>query len=78
MAILEDQIVPYLGPGFCSSLSCKFFLYEPFHKPIEGCSNFEHFKTLKQSNSVFDNRFNLHYLWILLPTKDGDATISSA
>ena len=61
MAIYEDQLVPYLGPGFCSRVSCKFFHYEPFHKPIEGCSSFEDFKNIKQNNSAFDEKFSLNY-----------------
>ena len=61
MAIFEDQLIPYLGPGFCSRVSCKFFHYEPFHKPIEGCSSFEDFKHIQPTNSVFDKKFNLNY-----------------
>ena len=50
MAVFEDQLVPYLGPGFCSRVSCKFFHYEPFHKPIEGCLSFEDFKNIQEEN----------------------------
>ena len=59
MAIFEDQLIPYLGPGFCSRVSCKFFHYEPFHKPIEGCSSFEDFKHIQPTNSVFDKKIQL-------------------
>ena len=61
MAFLEDQIIPYLGPGFCSRVSCKFFNYEQFHKPVEGCSSFNEFLNLKPTTSVFDPNFTLHY-----------------
>ena len=61
MALFEDQIIPYLGPGFCSKVSCKFFHYEPFHKPIQGCSSFHFFKNLEPSTLIFDPKFNLKF-----------------
>ena len=61
MALFEDQFIPYLGPGFCSSVSCKFFHYEPFHKPIEGCSSFNNFMNSQLTTSIFDPKFTLHY-----------------
>ena len=77
MALFEDQIIPYLGPGFCSSVSCKFFHNEPFHKPIEGCSSFNNFMNSQLTTSIFDPKFTLHYLWILLQTKNDDAIINN-
>ena len=61
MALFDDQLIPYLGPGFCSKVSCKFFHYEPFHKPIVGCSSFDFFKNLEPSTLIFDPKFSLHF-----------------
>jgi len=59
--IFQDLVDPYLGPGFCCAVSCKFFHYEPFHKPIQGCKGFENFKTIKPNNTMVDPNFSLHY-----------------
>ena len=61
MDICQDLVIPYLGPGFYCRVSCRFFRYEPFHKPMEGCLSFADFINLKPSNSIFDPKFSLHY-----------------
>ena len=61
MAVFEDLITPYLGPGFCCKVSCKFFHYEPFHKPIEGCKGYEDFVAQAPSTATYDQSFTLEY-----------------
>ena len=59
--VYEDLVTLYLGPAFCCKVSCQFFKYEPFHKPIEGCLGDESFQTLTSSDSNFDEKFALHF-----------------
>ena len=73
--VCEDLVPLYLGPGFCCKVSCQFFKYEPFHKPIEGCLGYESFQTLEPSDSHFDPKFTLHFSWTLLRMKIGNASI---
>ena len=64
--IFHDLVVPYLGPGFCCAVSCQYFHYESFHKPIQGCKGFEKFNTImiklmSCNNSMVDPNFSLHH-----------------
>ena len=61
MALYEDLVTPYVGPGFCCKVSCKFFAYEPFHKPIEGCKGYDDFMARKPSTAIFDQSFTQEY-----------------
>ena len=61
--IYDDLVVPYVGPGFCCAVSCQFFGYEPFHKPIEGCKGYENFQKIQKIESIhtiYDPKFSLH------------------
>ena len=58
--IFHDLVVPYLGPGFCCALSCQYFHYESFHKPIQGCKGFENFKEIESNKMIVDPKFSLH------------------
>ena len=59
--IYDDLVIPYVGPGFCCAVSCQFFAYEPFHKPIEGCKGYENFQNIEAIDRIFDPNFTLHY-----------------
>ena len=59
--IYDDLIIPYVGPGFCCSVSCIFFHYEPFHKPIQGCKAYENFEKIGNKEDTYDSKFNLHH-----------------
>ena len=78
MALYEDLVTPYVGPGFCCKVSCKFFAYESFHKPIEGCKGYDDFMARKPSTAIFDQSFTLEYFIDLLRTNIGSATIRNA
>ena len=58
--IFHDLVVPYLGPGFCCALSCQYFQYESFHKPMQGCKGFENFKEIENNKMIVDPKFSLH------------------
>ena len=57
----HDLIIPYVGPGFCCSVCCIFFHYEPFHKPIQGCKGYENFEKIGNKEDTYDSKFNLHH-----------------
>jgi len=59
--LYEDLVTPYKGPGFCCKVSCKFFAYEPFHKPIKGCKGYDDFMARNPSTAIFDQFFTLEY-----------------
>jgi hypothetical protein len=44
MNLIEDIVIPYVGPGCCHDKKCKFYWYEFYHKPIEGCIKWNQFK----------------------------------
>ena len=58
--IYEDLVIPYIGPGFCCAVSCRFFGYEPFHKQHEGCKGYENFQKIESIDTLYDPKFSLH------------------
>ena len=59
--IYDDLIIWNVKPGFCCSVSCIFFHYEPFHKPIQGCKGYEHFVNIENKEDTYDPKFKLHH-----------------
>ena len=72
--IYDDLVIPYVGPGFCCAVSCQFFAYEPFHKPIEGCKGNENFQKLKQLIESLIQSLLFIILWTSPQLKSGNAT----
>ena len=64
MNILENLVIPFVGPGCCHDRACKFYWYELYHLPVEGCPSWEFYKkhvtVNNQSDSKFDPNFNIN------------------
>ena len=60
MNLIKDVVIPYVGPGCCHDKKCKFYWYEFYHKPIEGCIQWNQFKYQAPQIHKFDSNFKIH------------------
>ena len=83
MNILEKLVIPFVGPGCCHDRACKFYWYEFYHLPVEGCPSWESYKKDATVNNQIDSKFDPNLtsmnLWTMLAMKFvGDVTKGTA
>ena len=60
MSIIEDLLIPYVGPGCCHNKNCQFYWYEFYHMPTESCPDWESLQKELISEKKYSSKFNLH------------------
>ena len=60
MNILENLVIPFVGPGCCHDRACTFYWYEFYHLPVEGCPSWESYKKDATVNNQIDPNFNIN------------------
>ena len=60
MDVIEDLVIPYVGPGCCHSTDCQFYWHEFYHKPTDSCPDWESLQIEMMNNKKFSSKFILH------------------
>ena len=60
MNIIEDLLIPYVGPGCCHNKNCQFYWYEFYHMPTKSCPDWEPLQKELISDQKYSSKFNLH------------------
>ena len=60
MNLIEDTVIPFVGPGCCHNKNCIFYRYKYYHKPIQGCLKWDEFQNQGNTAKVFSSNFKVH------------------
>ena len=58
MNVIEDLLVPYVGPGSYHNKKCPFYWYEFYHMPTETCPDWEPL----QKDLISENKFSFKFI----------------